>query len=68
MWLERYGPKNLDSWLSLADALVEAQRYTTGSSIWTASMYRVAEIVSVVLGACIVPATIAAGVLFLANF
>ena len=58
----------MHSWLSLSGALVEAQRYTAGSSIWTASMYRVAEIVSMILGVCIVPATIAAGLLFLANF
>jgi len=68
VWLERYGPENLNCRLSLDGALGETQRYTTGSSIWTASMYRVAEIVSVVLGACVVPATIVAGLLFLGNF
>jgi hypothetical protein len=31
-------------------------------------MYRLAEIVSVVLGACFIPAAIAAALLFVANF
>jgi hypothetical protein len=31
-------------------------------------MYRLAETISVILGACFIPAAIAAGLLFVANF